>query len=152
MAYSADTFSNLEQPTLAKWNKLWDNDAFFNTQVGTNFSSGTTSKVWWEELGRTTLSVAGDTITINPIAARKYLKIIFHIFSTGGTIAGTLRFNNDSGTNYATLFVNNMANVAPTASTSQTSTAVGSSLLAGTQFGTYEISNFDNVKIFVYQS
>lgn len=34
MAYSADTFTSLEQPTLAKWNKLWDNDAAFNNGTG----------------------------------------------------------------------------------------------------------------------
>ena len=34
MAYSADSFSSLEQPTLAKWNKLWANDAAFNDGSG----------------------------------------------------------------------------------------------------------------------
>lgn len=38
MAYSADTFVADEQPTTAKWNKLWSNDASFNdgTGIGTN--------------------------------------------------------------------------------------------------------------------
>lgn len=38
MAYSADTFVADEQPTTAKWNKLWSNDASFNdgTGVGDN--------------------------------------------------------------------------------------------------------------------
>ena len=34
MAYSADTFVADEQPTTAKWNKLWANDASFNDGTG----------------------------------------------------------------------------------------------------------------------
>lgn len=34
MAYSADTFVADEQPTTAKWNKLWSNDASFNDGTG----------------------------------------------------------------------------------------------------------------------
>jgi hypothetical protein len=34
MAYSADTFVADEQPTTAKWNKLWTNDASFNDGTG----------------------------------------------------------------------------------------------------------------------
>ena len=34
MAYSADTFVADEQPTTAKWNKLWTNDASFNNGTG----------------------------------------------------------------------------------------------------------------------
>lgn len=38
MGYSADTFTAGEQPTTAKWNKLWANDASFND--GTGIASG----------------------------------------------------------------------------------------------------------------
>lgn len=34
MAYSAETFTNNEQPTVAKWNKLWANDASFHNASG----------------------------------------------------------------------------------------------------------------------
>lgn len=34
MSYSADTFVADEQPTTAKWNKLWTNDASFNDGTG----------------------------------------------------------------------------------------------------------------------
>lgn len=34
MAYSADSFTALEIPTLAKMNKLWSNDASFNDGTG----------------------------------------------------------------------------------------------------------------------
>jgi len=56
--------------------------------------------VWWEELGRTTLGVAGDTITVNSIPARKYLRIII-ITINSGAIQTVLRCNNDSGSNYS---------------------------------------------------
>lgn len=36
MAYSADSFVADEQPTTAKWNKLWNNDASFNDGSGLN--------------------------------------------------------------------------------------------------------------------
>lgn len=38
MGYSADSFTAGEQPTTAKWNKLWANDASFNdgTGIGAN--------------------------------------------------------------------------------------------------------------------
>lgn len=57
--------------------------------------------IWWEELGRTTLGSAGDTITVDSLSARKYLKISNYLIATGGTINQNLRFNNDSGSNYA---------------------------------------------------
>ena len=56
---------------------------------------------WWQEIGRTTLGSAGDTISVTGIPARKYLKFILSYTSTGGTTVGTIRFNNDSGNNYA---------------------------------------------------
>lgn len=122
MAYAAWSVANLDVPNVTKWNILGTNDAFFNSQIGTNFSSGTTSKVWWEELGRTTLGVAGDTITINPVAARKYLHIIVSVKNTGGAIAPGLRFNNDSATNYA--YQASYSGAAWAASTSLTSMGI----------------------------
>lgn len=58
-----------------------------------------TGKIWWEELGKTTLTGAADTITVNNLAARKYLKILVWI-QISGSITITVRFNNDSGNNY----------------------------------------------------
>lgn len=56
---------------------------------------------WWEELGRTTLSVAGDTISVASLTAKKYLWIKIAVAATAGTVDVSIRFNNDSGSNYS---------------------------------------------------
>lgn len=55
---------------------------------------------WWQEIGRTTLGSAGDTITVSSLPARKYLRILVSALNSG-SILPTLRFNNDTGSNYA---------------------------------------------------
>lgn len=54
---------------------------------------------WWEELGRVSLVAAGDTLTVNPIATRRFLKILFR-GQASGLLNPALRFNNDTGNNY----------------------------------------------------
>ncbi len=68
--------------------------------------TGVDSGIWWEELGRTTLAGSADSITVN-IAAKKYLKVFCIYASTGGTVDAGIRFNADSGNNYAYRFSSN---------------------------------------------
>ncbi len=118
MAYTASTFVADEQPTTSKWNLLWANDASFND--GTGFANdiikskhldwaatggGDSGGIWWEELGRTILGSAADTISV-AISARKYLRIEATV-ANSGVITPVIRFNSDSGTNYALRYTNN---------------------------------------------
>lgn len=64
-------------------------------------STGADAGIWWEELGRTTLSGAGDTIDVQNLAARKYLRIQILTIATGGTTTMGITFNNDTAGNYA---------------------------------------------------
>lgn len=68
----------------------------------------TAGKIWWEELGRTTLSGAASSISLTGLSAKKYIRIIV-VLLPSGNITGTLRFNNDSGNNYAYRYSDNGA-------------------------------------------
>lgn len=59
------------------------------------------SKIFWEEIGRTTLSSSSGLITVNNLPVRKYLKVLITATPTGGTVNNYLRLNNDGGNNYA---------------------------------------------------
>lgn len=115
MPYSAIDFTAFQTLTAAQMDTLAANDASFNDGTGigddaiqsrhidwANTGGGDNGGIWWEELGRTTLGSAGDTISLTPIAARKYLKIYVDVTATGGAISALVQFNGDSGSNYAT--------------------------------------------------
>ncbi len=79
--------------------------------------------IWWEEIGRTTLSGAGDTISVTGLASRKYLLILTHCIATGGTARAVLTFNGDTGANYAVRASENGA--ADSTAASQTGVNIG---------------------------
>lgn len=86
---------------------------------------GAGTGIWWEEIGRTTLTSAGDTITVSSIPARKYLYIVFTALDTGGTINGFITFNSDTAGNYVERFSSGGA--ADTTETAQTSALISAS-------------------------
>jgi len=113
--HAGQTFTFGEQPSASKWQYIWDNDYALADGTGISDNAIITRHVldanitpaklssaarWWEELGRTTLSGAGDTISVTSLAAKKYLKIIVFTNGTGGTTDAILRLNNDSSTSY----------------------------------------------------
>lgn len=51
-------------------------------------------------LGGITLMTTADSLSVTPVSARRYLKVYYRLINSG-TINGVLRFNNDSGNNYA---------------------------------------------------
>lgn len=62
---------------------------------------GYTPTPFWQEIGRTRLTGAGDTITVSSLPARRHLRIIVALLATGGTISAALTFNGDTGSNYS---------------------------------------------------
>lgn len=83
---------------------------------------------WYQEIGRSTLSVAGDTLSITSLPARKFLRIVVYALNSGA-LNLTMRFNNDSGANYAYRYSSNGS--ADTTAVSQTSMFLN--------LGTYDI-------------
>lgn len=55
---------------------------------------------FWEELASVELGSAGDTLSSGTISAKKYLWVQCYIKPSGAT-ASRMRFNNDTGNNYA---------------------------------------------------
>ena len=59
----------------------------------------------WAKAGSTTLGSAGDTCNVTGLSNNKFNMILFHRITDGNT-RGKLRFNNDSGSNYAERYNN----------------------------------------------
>ena len=116
--HPGQTFTFGETPSATKWNYLWENDyALQDWSAFTNdtfpialIQDGdiTAAKLdadaighGFLEIGRTTLGSTGTSVSVQNLPAFKYLKIIAYIIPTGGTLNVGIRFNNDSGGNYA---------------------------------------------------
>lgn len=100
MAYSADTFVADEQPTTAKWNKLWSNDASFNDGTGIAAGAITNSHL---------ATGIGSQKLSNPYK--------FFAYPTSGSLANSnqVPFQNelfDTGSNFSTSTYNFTAPVA----------------------------------------
>jgi hypothetical protein len=102
-----------------------------------DFSSG----VWWEELGRTTLASAGDTISVTGLASKKYLLVLVSIAASGANNM-VIRFNNDSSSIYH-FRASNDGGADGTASDASSITVSVSSTTS--KASTIQIFNFENV-------
>lgn len=82
--------------------------------------------LWGEEIGRTTLVAASNTITTPALPNMKYLNIVVYAIDTGGTIDVWLRFNSDASTNYS--FIRSVNGGAESPSTSSSAIVVVSAI------------------------
>jgi len=116
-----------------------NNDAVTATKIDWA-STGANGGIWWEELGRTTLGSAGDTITVSSLPARKYLQIRFYIIASGNIDLDGIRFNGDTGANYA--YSKDVGDGAANASaTGQTKIEIRATATTGNFIGTLDIVN-----------
>lgn len=97
----------------------------------------TTGGIWWEEIGRTTLSSVGDTILVSGLPAYKYIQVLFRLYNSGA-ISANLIFNNDVAINYSRRMSINGAS--DTSSTLSIGLSSGSST-STPQYGKYFIYN-----------
>lgn len=104
---------------------------------------------WWQEIARTTLGTAGDTITVSSIPARKYLKILVYAAASGGTLVGTMRFNNDSGANYSQRYSDNGGADSALTSSSNMVIRPGTTVSGGSQYCEVEVINVATYSKFV---
>lgn len=77
------------------------------TDASGNLSWASSSSGWWEEIGSTELTTAGDDLDVLSFTPKKYLWIQIFMDSDGGLIDPEMTFNNDGGSNYARRFNSN---------------------------------------------
>jgi len=87
-----------QEPKVTRFGALPTVDSELATKAYVDSSGG---GGFWSELGRDVLTVAGDTLSVDPITAMRWLWILLKVRDTGGTIEGGLTFNGDTGANYA---------------------------------------------------
>lgn len=72
-------------------------------------STGAGAGIWWEELGRSTLTSAASSMTVSSLTSRKYLQVIVFWYGSGGTANAKIQFNSDTAANYAIRYSQNGA-------------------------------------------
>lgn len=87
MGYSADTFAAGEQPTTAKWNKLWANDASFNDGSGIAAGAITQTKLALTPTTQANAGTAGGTFSYVNLGGIKFLWVISSNVASGSSPA-----------------------------------------------------------------
>ena len=109
-------------------------------RTGFGLSLGGTGVGGWVEIARTTLGGAGDNIDVTGLADKRYyMYLIDALYTPGAVINGKMRFNSDSGSNYARR--NSYSGGADTTLTSQTSASVQSAT-GNPYFGMGYVANY----------
>ena len=92
----------------------------------------------WKELGRTSLGVGDDNITVSSLANKRYLMVLQHSIQSG-VIGNLWRVNSDTGTNYAIRLSENGG--ADATATSAAAAGQGVTASANDTFATMYLSN-----------
>ena len=101
---------------------------------------------FWEELASVELGSASDTLDAGTISAKKYLWVQTYIKAVSGTAEPDMRFNNDSGSNYADRYsINGGSDGTGTSITS----ARGSGVPVSAFFNDFIINNASNEKLVI---
>ena len=113
-------------------------------RLGSASVSGSTANTSWKELGRTTLSSAGDTIDVSSFTAKDNLMIIAHGIGSGNSGTST-RFNADTGSNYSNRWNDNGGS---DGSDSSAATRIYSDngTSAGDSFYVADVTNISNIE------
>lgn len=98
----------------------------------------------WAEIGRTTQTVAGDTLSCT-FPLRKFLKVVVYLIDTGGTIDPEFTLNSDSGSNYA--YRSSTNGGADTSVTSDTNVDLFSAAVAEPTFAEIFFTNFSGAQV-----
>lgn len=109
------TFDPFDPLPASQLNDVVENIEALANGTGLDDDAVTASKIvfgiggaGWEEIARSADLVSPtDTITVTSIPARRNLLLLWVGISTGGTISSSIRFNNDSGTNYTDRYSTN---------------------------------------------
>lgn len=110
MAYANTPFTSLEQPTLSKWNQLWDNDAYFYSLIG---PTGTAWASWTPSIyfGATQWTQGNGTVVGRYMQFGKFVRAQFQL-TLGTTSAfvgsGAIEINLPVNAEVSTFTIANM--------------------------------------------
>ena len=102
----------------------------------------TNGGIWWEELGRTTLSSTGAQVAVS-FTPKKYLKVIMIGYADGGVLDTNVTFNNVGTATYANRHSVNFGASVDNVSASAIAIESGQTDSGGINVVTWEIVNIE---------